>query len=70
MEGTLKDLLEQWLLFKIIHASSTLRRLLIDGMVPNSGVVVDSIVHPHTNEPSGVTLLTTDSYLKCSWKVS
>jgi hypothetical protein len=60
-----KDLLEQWLpqwlLFKVIHSSSTLQRLRIDGMVPNSGFVVDSIVDPHTNEPNGIAFLAPDS---------
>jgi hypothetical protein len=58
----LKDLLEQWLPFKVIHSSSTLRRVRIDGMVPNSGFVVDSIVDNRTNEPSGVAFLALDSF--------
>jgi hypothetical protein len=39
---------------QIIHSSSTLRRLQIDDMVPESDFVVDSVVNPHTNEPRGV----------------
>jgi hypothetical protein len=58
----LKDLLEQWLPFKVIHSSSTLRRVRIDGMVPNSGFVVDSIVDPRTIEPSGVAFLALDFF--------
>jgi hypothetical protein len=58
----LTDLLEQWLPCKVIHSSSTLRRLQIDGMGPNSGFVVDSIVDPRTHLPSGVPFLAPNSF--------